>query len=64
MFTLIHSELGTLDNVTEPLDAECDRSGIFNIEVEKWELVESRIFQFYIISNYFISLEIFLVYET
>jgi len=60
--TLIHGVIGTLYDVTETRDAEFDCNGILNIEVEEWEQVDSRNFQFSIISNYFISLEI-LLYE-
>jgi hypothetical protein len=43
MVTLIHGELGTMDDVTEPLDPEMDHTGILNIVVEPWEQVD-RIF--------------------
>jgi len=47
--TLIHGERGALYDVTEPLDAEFDSTGILNIDVEPWEQVEIRYFQYSII---------------
>jgi len=47
--TRFHGEIGTLDDVTEPLDAKMDRTGFLNIGVEPWEQVESKFFQYSII---------------
>jgi len=58
MATLIHGEIGTLDDVMEPLDTEFYRTGIFNIEVEVCEQVDSRFFQFPLFS-YILFLEYF-----
>jgi len=47
--SLFDGELGTLDDVTEPLDTQSDRTALFIIEVQLWELVDIRGLQFSII---------------